>query len=152
MQILSLEHHAEVCSRLRCALELTGKPYELSEFSGLNEMPGNLDLSGFRLAIIGTQQIDSALASIVFLRGRLPSGHIIAHGEFNALDRTTPARIRAAGADVVLDSRFTPSKMALIIDRFLWNAHQQATGTPEIFPEWLLRKTMARLAPAAISD
>ncbi len=151
MQILSLEHQAEVCSRLRCALELTGKPYELSEFPDLNGTPPELELGGFRLAIVGTSQIDAALRAIVFLRGRMSCGHIIAHGEFSALDRSTPARIRAAGADVVLDSRFTPSKMALVIDRYLWNT-QQLAPTPEIFPEWLLRKTLTRLAPAAVAD
>jgi len=148
MQILSIEPELNQRNRLRCALDLTSKPYVLSEISALNELDVSVDVSGFRLALVSTAQMDAALAGIVFLRGRMPAGHIIAHGEFKAMDGETPLRIRAAGADVVLDSRFSPSKMALVIDRFVWDA-KTFEGNPGNISTWLVRNAMLSVAPAA---
>jgi len=151
MQILSIDPELNQRCRLRCALDLTGNPYELTELSLLGELEPSVDISGFRLALVSAVKIDTALAGIVFLRGRMPSGHIIAYGEFNALDSETPSRIRAAGADVVLDSRFSPSKMALVIDRFVWDA-RTAENDPGHLSSWLVRKAMRIVAPAAYAN
>lgn len=151
MQILSIEPELNQRCRLRCTLDLTSKPYDLKEVSSLGELEPSVDISGFRLALVSATDIDTALAGIVFLRGRMPSGHIIAYGEFNALDSETPSRIRAAGADVVLDSRFSPSKMALVIDRFVWDSGTAEKDSGHL-PSWLVRRAMRIVAPAAYAN
>jgi len=151
MQILSIEPELNQRNRLRCALDLTSKPYVLREISALHELEPSIDIAGFRLALVSTAQMDAALAGIVFLRGRMPAGHIIAYGEFTAMDSETPSRIRAAGANVVLDSRFSPSKMALIIDRFVWDA-RTVEGNPGNMSAWLVRNAMRNVAPAAYAN
>ncbi len=150
MQILSIEREQTQRSRIRCALDLTGKPYELCEISVLRELEPSLDLSNLRLALVGTKEMTEALSAIIVLRGRMPSGNIIAYGEFNAMDHDTPARIRAAGADVVLDSRFSASKMAIMIDRFAWDV-RPAESSLENLPTRILRQAIGSIAPAALA-
>lgn len=150
MQILSLENNLPRRNMLRHALELTGKPYVLSEVASLDEIPGEMNLAGIRLTVIGTGDMDHALSAIVYLRGRMPAAHIIAHGEFSALDEETPARLRQAGADIVLDSRFTPSKMALVVNRFVRETPRETPpANPTEVPLWLLRQAVGQVAPGS---
>lgn len=150
MQILTIEPELKQRCRLRCALDLTGKPYVLREISALHELESAVDVGSFRLALVSAAQLDVALAGIVFLRGRMAAGHIIAYGEFSAMDSETPSRIRLAGADVVLDSRFSSSKMALIIDRFVWD-EKAVENSPGSMPAWMVRNAIRSVAPAAYS-
>jgi len=149
MQVLTIESELGQRCKIRCALDLTGKPYELREIAHLHEVENPADFSQLRLAVISMRDCNEALANIVVLRGRMSAGNIIAYGEFTAMDNNTPPRIRAAGADVVLDSRFSASKMAMMIDRFAWDP-QPAENTPEGLSPSALRQAMLAIAPSAI--
>lgn len=148
MQILSLENTPGRRQMLRHALELTGKPYVLNEISALAELSSDARLGELRLAVIGADELDNALKAIVYLRGQMPAGRIIVHGEFSALDKDTPTRLRQAGADMVFDSRYTASKMALLINRFIQDPPSEPiVVTPAEIPAWLLRQAVRATAP-----
>lgn len=148
MQIIAVEARLEQRRKIHCALELCGQPYDLREIDHIREISTASDISAFRIALIGTNELPDALAGIVFLRGRMPVGRIIAYGQFSAFDSETPARLRAAGADAVLDSRFNPSKLALLIDRF--NQTKQRPNEKSVLNQnWIIRGAMRMLAPAA---
>lgn len=150
MQILSLENTPGRRQMLRHALELTGKPYVLNEISALAELTGDTRLDELRLAVIGADKLGDALKAIVYLRGQMPAGRIIAHGEISALDKDTPARLCQAGADMVFDSRFTASKMALLINRFIQDPLREPITVPKAeIPAWLLRQAVRTSAPGA---
>lgn len=148
MQILVVEACLEQRRKLHCALELCGQTCDVKEIDHIREISPTTDIAAFRIAVIGTDDLADALAGIVFLRGRMPAGRIIAYGQFSALDSETPARIRAAGADAVLDSRFNPSKLALLIDRFNQTS-QRSDENPAVKQNWIIRGAMRMLAPAA---
>ncbi len=148
MQIIAIDANAEHLRKLRCALDLRSKPYDLCEVGQVREIDPDIQLAAFRVALIGTDVLSDALSGIVFLRGRMPAGRIIAYGQFSALDSETPARLKGAGADAVLDSRFNPSKLALLIDRFNQNPPlAKSKGSPP--QNWIIQGAMRVLAPAA---
>lgn len=149
MLVLTIESELGQRCKIRCALDLTRKPYELREITSLCEVESSADFSQLRLVLIGMRDLNQALASITLLRGRMTIGSIIAYGEFNAMDNSTPSRIRAAGADVVLDSRFSASKMAMMIERFAWNA-QVAEITHKGLSPSALRQAILAVAPSAL--
>lgn len=146
VQVISLEANNEQRQRLRCALDLTGKPYTLREISNLNELLALADAMDFSLALVGSAVLNDALSAIVFLRGRMPAGHIIAYGEFLYDDAHTPRRLRDAGAHIVLDTRFSPSKMALVIERFIWSQQTEEENRREM-PYWAIRRAVQAIAP-----
>lgn len=149
MQVLTIESELGQRCKIRCALDLTGKPYELREISSLHEVESSADFSLLRLVLIGMRDLNQAVDSIALLRGRMTIGNIIAYGEFNAMDNNTPSRIRAAGADVVLDSRFSASKMAMMIDRFTLDAQITEVSHEGLSPS-ALRQAIRAIAPSAL--
>jgi hypothetical protein len=150
MQVLSFERCLDRRNRLRCALELTGRPYNLSEVASLGELHALSGLGNFSLAMVSSADLNDALAAIVFVRGRMPAGQIIACRDFASYDAATPRRMRDAGADIVFDSRSSPSILARVIEHFVWKRLQPDEGG-SVLPQWAIREAMRNVAPSAVA-
>lgn len=124
MNILLIENHLDLAGFLDRALEILDHRGKASIFETVDSIPRQVDIGNFQLALVDSHDLSSALKTIIFLRGRMPAGRIVACGEFDALDGNTPARLQDAGADIVIDTRFTPLKMAILIGRFVRGQHQ----------------------------
>lgn len=120
VQIISLASRNDQRNWLRLALDLVGRPYAMREVGNLDELMNDIDLSPFRLLLMPNAVFDLDPTILRWSRRRMPMAQIVVYGEFSADDVSSFRRIRDAGADVVLDSRVSPTKLAVLLERTLW--------------------------------
>ena len=151
MHVITLEKDIEQRDRVRSMLDMTGQDYVLTEADDIPALEAATpDWGRQRLAIIGAAHLDDALKWIVYLRGRMPGGAIVALREIQWHDATTQSRLHAAGADLVLDPRFSPSKMAMACERFI--RHTEPPPARPVASGWHVRDAIRIVAPLAQVD
>lgn len=136
MRILSIDCRIERRIRIRALLDLTGNSYELREVCSVGELEPGHDCSGYRLAFIGGEDMPETLHSVAWLRDAMPDGHIVALCHVSAFDEVSPRRLLQAGAGLVLDLRYSSTKMAMMVERFIAN-HALRDGGPPPAPSRL---------------
>lgn len=119
MGILNIDPRHDHRLRVRLMLQLTGLSYDILELDELRNFRAPDDWNVFRTIIIGDTCYDSLLKSIVYLRGRLASGPIVAISPITSEDCPAVRRLIDAGANIVLDPDYGMSKSALAIKRFM---------------------------------
>lgn len=119
MRILSIDRRIERRIRIRTLLDLTGNSYVLREICNVCDLEPGHDCSNYRLAFIGGEDVPETLQAITWLRGAMPGRHLVAICNVAPFDDATPARLRDAGAGLVLDLRYSATKMAMMLERFL---------------------------------
>jgi hypothetical protein len=151
MQVISLENNSEQRNRIRCALDMAGEAYSLTEVGSLDEVRTLEGSDAFDLALIGDRDLDAILTALVFLRGRMPCAHLIACAEVPSYDSSTTRRLRDAGADLIFDSRSSPTLLARVINHFVRPRLAQDSD-PGLMPSWVARRALLSLAPGAIGE
>lgn len=115
MRVVSLVPGQDQRQRLSCALALTGSAFEIREIASPEELEHGLDWQLADLVLVEDEDAERHCAHIGALRSRMPRSTIVAVGKIGAHDFDTVPRLRQAGADVVVDIRFSLQKIALII-------------------------------------
>lgn len=138
MRILSIDRRIERRIRIRTLLDLTGNSYELREICSVRDLERDHDCSSYRLAFIGGEDLPETLQAIAWLRNAMAGGQIVALGQIAAFDDVTPARLRDAGAGLVLDLRFSSTKMAMMVERHITNQGRRE-GDPIPGPRHIAR-------------